>query len=73
MLVGQHTACVIVYIVPCSQMIIEKLGGSVASSEKAPNLSHVVYPFGPSGDPDDGKEYLRTLEFRQNLARVHYW
>lgn len=49
------------------------MGGSVVTSEKAPGLTHVVYPFGPGGDPDDGKEYLRTQEFRQNLARVHYW
>jgi len=29
-----------------------------------PNTTHIVYPFGPKGDPDDGKEYMRVLEFK---------
>ena len=29
-----------------------------------PGVSHVVYPFGAKGDPDDGQEYLRCLEKR---------
>ena len=24
-------------------------------------MTHVVLPFGPDGDPDDGQEYMRTL------------
>ena len=27
-------------------------------------MTHIVYPFGPKGDPDDGQEYLRCLEKR---------
>ena len=38
------------------------LKGEVAQSEGAPGVTHVVYPYGPKGDPDDGQEYLRTLE-----------
>ena len=29
-----------------------------------PGVTHVVYPFGAKGDPDDGQEYLRCLEKR---------
>ena len=31
-------------------------------SADSPGVTHVVYPFGPSGDPDDGQQYLRALE-----------
>ena len=24
-------------------------------------MTHVLMPFGPDGDPDDGQEYMRTL------------
>ena len=26
-----------------------------------PGVTHVVYPYGPEGDPDDGVQYMRTL------------
>lgn len=48
-----------------------------------------MYPFGPDGDPDDGMQYLRTLEkqyifhifikyelndiFSENESYVHFW
>lgn len=39
-----------------------------------PNITHSVYPFGEKGDPDDGQEYMRTLEHRgPKTALVHYW
>ena len=31
---------------------------------EVPGVTHIVYPFGPKGDPDDGQEYLRCLEKR---------
>ena len=31
-------------------------------------MTHVVLPFGPDGDPDDGQEYMRTL--RRECARL---
>ena len=34
----------------------------------APGVTHVVLPFGPDGDPDDGQEYMRTL--RRECARL---
>lgn len=33
-------------------------------SAETPGVTHIVYPFGPKGDPDDGQEYLRCLEKR---------
>ena len=30
----------------------------------AEGVTHVVHPFPPSGDPDDGKQYMRSLEAR---------
>ena len=27
-------------------------------------MTHIVYPFGPKGDVDDGVEYIRSLEKR---------
>ena len=29
-----------------------------------PGVTHIVYPFGASGDPDDGVQYVRTLSKR---------
>ncbi len=34
----------------------------------APGVTHVVFPFGPEGDPDDGREYMRTLRRACALA-----
>lgn len=31
---------------------------------EVPGVTHIVYPFGLKGDPDDGQEYLRCLEKR---------
>ena len=31
---------------------------------ETPGVTHIVYPFGAKGDPDDGQEYLRCLEKR---------
>ena len=28
------------------------------------DLSQIVYPFGPNGDPDDGVQYMRVQERR---------
>ena len=33
-------------------------------SAGAEGVTHVVHPFPPSGDPDDGKQYMRSLEAR---------
>lgn len=35
------------------QLVLRRVG--------APGVTHVVLPFGPDGDPDDGQEYMRTL------------
>jgi hypothetical protein len=52
---------------------VAKLGGQVVPQADAATATHVLHPFGPSGDPDDGQEYLRTLEIRGGMARVHWW
>ncbi|RMZ55318.1 hypothetical protein APUTEX25_003456 [Auxenochlorella protothecoides] len=52
---------------------VTRLGGEVAPVETTPGVTHVVYPFGPKGDPDDGQTYLRALEKRGALVRVHWW
>ena len=52
---------------------VTKLGGELAHAEDAPGVTHVLCPFGPSGDPDDNKEYLRTLEVAGGAAKVHWW
>ena len=55
------------------RQIVTKLNGEIAHAEDAPGVTHVVYPFGPNGDPDDGKAYLRSLELGLGAARVHWW
>lgn len=35
--------------------MVLSLKGKVASERNAVGLTHIVYPFGPSGDPDDGE------------------
>jgi hypothetical protein len=42
--------------------MVKRLGGETAQAADAVGVTHVVFPFGPKGDPDDGKQYLRTLE-----------
>ena len=46
------------------EAIVRSLGGSVSDSSEDPAVTHIVYPFGPEGDPDDGIQYLRSLEMR---------
>ena len=46
------------------EAIVHSLGGRVSSSPNDPSITHMVYPFGPEGDPDDGVQYLRSLETR---------
>eukprot|EP00803_Ostreobium_quekettii_P007065 evm.model.scf_1407.2 EVM.evm.TU.scf_1407.2 scf_1407:7799-21268(+) len=53
--------------------IVKQLGGSLAGSADAPSVTHVVYPFGASGDPDDGQQYLRALERCNETTYVHWW
>lgn len=36
----------------------------VAFDADAPGVTHIVYPFGPNGDPDDGLQYMRKLTSR---------
>jgi SWI/SNF related-matrix-associated actin-dependent regulator of chromatin subfamily C len=52
---------------------VTKLGAELAHAEDAPGVTHVIYPYGPKGDPDDGQEYLRTLEVAGGAAKVHWW
>ncbi|GAB4819040.1 hypothetical protein N2152v2_006086 [Parachlorella kessleri] len=52
---------------------VKRLGGETAQAADAPGVTHVVFPFGPKGDPDDGKQYLRTLEVSNGRALVHFW
>eukprot|EP00798_Chlamydomonas_sp_ICE-L_P022747 gene22747-29913_t len=53
--------------------VVAKLGGHVAEPDGAAGVTHIVYPFGRDGDPDDGKAYMRVQEFRGFQARVHWW
>ena len=46
------------------EAIVHSLGGKVSDSADDPSVTHIVYPFGPEGDPDDGVQYLRSLELR---------
>lgn len=46
------------------EAIVRSLGGTVCMSPDDPSVTHIVYPFGPEGDPDDGVQYLRSLESR---------
>lgn len=52
---------------------VKDLGGDVADNDKTPGITHVVHPYGDKGDPDDGQQYLRTLEVKNNEALVHWW
>ena len=44
-----------------SSFLAEMAPSSVAGSAE---LTHILYPFGVRGDPDDGKCYMRSLERR---------
>jgi hypothetical protein len=35
-----------------------------ACAADAPGVTHIIHPFGPEGDPDDGNIYMRVQEFR---------
>jgi SWI/SNF related-matrix-associated actin-dependent regulator of chromatin subfamily C len=52
---------------------VTKLGAELAHAEDAPGVTHVICPYGQKGDPDDGQEYLRTLEVAGGAAKVHWW
>ncbi|CAL8469788.1 g9330 [Coccomyxa elongata] len=58
---------------PRLQRIIGQLGGELMPSEKTPGVTHIVHPFGPKGDVDDGVEYIRCLEKRGTGMLVHFW
>ena len=36
-------------------------GTECVSLADSPGVTHIVKPFGPSGDPDDGVQYMRNL------------
>ncbi|GFH24676.1 uncharacterized protein HaLaN_22519, partial [Haematococcus lacustris] len=44
--------------------LVVKLGGQLAESADDPGVTHVVFPFGPKGDPDDGQQYMRVLSHK---------
>ncbi|GMH38909.1 hypothetical protein BSKO_06807 [Bryopsis sp. KO-2023] len=53
--------------------IVNQLGGRVATAPDDAGVTHIVYPFGDGGDPDDGKQYIRSLEESNGGAFVHWW
>ncbi|KAK9817370.1 hypothetical protein WJX74_007089 [Apatococcus lobatus] len=55
------------------QRNVQSLKGEVITSDAIQAASHIVYPFGEKGDPDDGLEYMRVLERRNHDALVHHW
>jgi SWIRM-associated domain at the N-terminal len=48
--------------------MVESMKGRVVTDRNAVGLTHVVYPFGPDGDPDDGEEYMRVQVRRRALC-----
>ena len=52
----------------------EGLGSSDEAdlSADSPEVTHVMYPFGPKGDPDDGGHYMRSLERRCDTPLAQY-
>lgn len=58
---------------PQLQRAAMQLGAELMSSPDAPGVTHIVYPFGPNGDPDDGLQYMRKLTSRGSKALVHWW
>ena len=56
-------------LVLASFQSVSQWTGSVVPCAGAEGVTHVVHPFGPDGDPDDGKHYMRSLEAR--CACVH--
>lgn len=52
---------------------ISKMGGKIVPQSESTSATHILYPFPASGDPNDGQEYLRTIELRGALAHVHWW
>jgi hypothetical protein len=39
-----------------------KMKGKVVTDRNAVGLTHIVYPFGPHGDPDDGQVCTALLQ-----------
>jgi len=59
-------------MIPILKLIVEKRGGSIARSEHS--STHIIEPPGPDEvDPNDGDEFLRTLEKRDKMNLVHWW
>jgi hypothetical protein len=54
--------------------MVESMKGKVVADRNAVGLTHIVFPFGEEGDPDDGEEYMR-LQARRHpllaLAQLH--
>lgn len=48
---------------------------AIVSGSEAAKASHVVYPLGPKGDPDDGEPYWSVLRVlpESKVSRVHWW
>ena len=56
-----------------SDMVGRVVISTTAAAAGAAGCTHVVFPFGPEGDPDDGQNYMRSLEARGASVRVHWW
>lgn len=48
---------------------VVKMKGKVVTDRNAVGLTHIVFPFGPNGDPDDGEVCLPLLR-SQGLIRL---
>lgn len=53
--------------------MVRTLKGRIAPVPDDPEITHIVFPFGVDGDPDDGNEYMRTQRLRGQKALVHHW
>ena len=51
--------------------IVTNHGGSVVTSER--DATHVVFLDPREGVDDEGAEYLRSIDKRDNMVLVHYW
>ncbi|KAL4857267.1 SWI/SNF complex subunit [Chlorella vulgaris] len=68
----------LVYVHPSNGAAVSKLQETVRSlkaevaQSAGGSVTHVLYPFGAAGDPDDGQHRARTLEVKGASARVHW-
>jgi hypothetical protein len=53
--------------------MVESMKARVVKDRNAVGLTHIVYPYGEGGDPDDGEEYMRVQRKRGDKALVHRW